>query len=402
MEGLGYFANAYLGRSQGPEPFFSFTHPTVASQAQVVEFSVPKTLNLNRPLEGFLIRYAARVDITTANYTAVAAEAPQTIIQRIRVNGVYKGTTLTPIDISGATAFVMPRLFGLRGNSAYIQIGAGAMTRQADPSVPFQQVGANFGNIATYELDLWYFVPVYPLVAKGRRAMDQTPYLWQPADWGDTIQIRITLGDRTSFGTPAGGTVVNMTAPNSGAGQPLVEIYPCYQILGAPFRSGFRTAVLIQNEQSIVSGMTAIANNVRIMPLQKQITPYIVLKTGRRLTGTSAGVDVFSDLRDTLLNRTFPIVDNRQLRTVLTNASVKEFSGFNGQTILPEGYNLFNFIESQTARTAFRADVQTVVGGASAYDLMTDVAETNADNLVNVLQGQIVVDRDDPYWAGTR
>ena len=397
-EGIGYFAQAYLGREQGPEPFHSFNHPTVASQLQVTEVVVPKPLSLNRPLSGLLFRWTGRIDVSVANYTAAAAESPMTILQRIRVNGTFKGTSLTPIDISGATAFVRPRLFGLRGNSCYIN-----GVRQAEPGVPFQQLLANFGNIGTYDIDQWYWVPVYPLVGKGRRAMDNTPYLWQPGDWGDTLQIRLTVGDRTSFGTPAGGTVVNATAFGSGAGQPLVEIYPIYSILGQPFRQGsFRTACLIQNEQSTTQGMTVVSNNVRIMPLQKQITPNIIIKTGRRLTGTSAGVDVFSDLRDVLLNRTFPQVDNKQIRTVLTNLSVKEFDGLQQNTVMPEGYFQFCFTESQTARTAFRGDVPTVVGGGSQFELMTDVVEANNDSLVNVVQDQIIADRDDPYWTGTR
>ena len=73
-----------LGRNQGPELFFQQTFATLQSPV------IPKNLNVNRPLERIHIVWRGRVTIAGANFTAVAAEAPQTIIQRIRLVGTHQ------------------------------------------------------------------------------------------------------------------------------------------------------------------------------------------------------------------------------------------------------------------------------------------------------------------------
>src|SRR5262245_21988295 len=108
--------SAYLGRNQGPELFFSQPAPSGLTPAGTV-VQLPKTLSINRPLEALLLNWRGRVVVAGANYSAVAAEAPQTIIDRIRIYGTYKGTALTPWQISGATAFAFGRCFGIRGTS---------------------------------------------------------------------------------------------------------------------------------------------------------------------------------------------------------------------------------------------------------------------------------------------
>jgi hypothetical protein len=388
---------AYLGRNQGPEFFTSTPHNGTAQTVLI-----PRNLNINRPLERLLFRWRGRVVIAGANYTVAAAESPQTIIQRITVNGTFKGTALTPIKISGATAYVWPRMFGLRGSSSYFTVG-GVTTRQAEPTVPFQQTLANFGNTGTYDLDIWYDVPVWPIVEVGSRADEIVPYLWQPQDWADSLQVTLDLGDLSSFGTPAAMTTATFTAFGSAAGSPTVEIYTQYAILGT-FRPGvaFRTACVVRNEQTITAGMTGIASNVRIMPLQKQKTTNIMVKSGAILAGTSAGVQVFGTLTDAMLDKTLIVVDNKFIRNNLSNLASKENIGYSFQAIEPQGYLPFSFIDSQTPRTAFRADDPNVVGSGSNFELDTDVLTAGAQQAVNVVQEMIFADRDDPSWAGTR
>lgn len=388
--GIGHLAQAYLGRNQGPEFFTSQPHNGIAQQ-----ILIPRNLSINRPLEALILRWRGRVVIGTANFTNVAAEAPWTILNRLNVTGTFKGTALTPVSLTGATMAAWTRLFGHRGSSAYVN-----GIRQAEPSVPYAQGLANFGDIGTYDLDLWYVLPTWPIVAEANAAINQVPYLWQPQDWADSLQIRLELGDATSFGTPAGGTTTTFTAFGTGAGTPTLDIFTRYVILGA-LRGGFRTAAVIRNENTITAGMANVGSNTRITPLQKQKTTNVLVKSGLSLV-TNPGVQVFGSLTDAMLDQTLIVVDNKRIRNNLSNLAAKESVGYDFGTVEPQGYLPFSFISSQSARTAFRADLPTVVGAGSSFELDTDIIAANAANQVNVVQEMIFADADDPYWAGTR
>ena len=143
-----------FGRNQGPELFFQ--QPFTALTSPVI----PKPLNINRPLERIHIIWRGRVVIGTAAISPVASEAPQTIIQRVRLTGTHrKYGSLTLLDMSGASIFALSRLFNQRSCSLYINT-----TRQPEPTVPFQQVAATFGNVATYDLEIHYIIPMFPIL----------------------------------------------------------------------------------------------------------------------------------------------------------------------------------------------------------------------------------------------
>jgi len=394
MGGFGKQLASYLGRDQGPEFFTSFNTPLTAPTT----VNITKNLSLNRPLKTITVRLSFRDVIAVANMTAAAAESPMTILNRFIVTGTYKGSALTPISAQGSTLFARTRLFGLRGSSCYIN-----GIRQADLSVPFAQTLANFGNTGSYDIEIFYVIPVGPVVSSSKRASEIVPYYWQPQDWADSLQIRLELGDSTAFGTNAGGTTHTFTAMGGATGTPLVEIFTNYVILGT-IRPGalFRTAVIIFNESQITSGVTAVAANVRLLPLQKQKTTNVIVKSGVNLTGVTSGVQVFASLSDVMLDKTVIMVDNKQIRNNQSNKASKESIGYNFGTILPQGYQLWSFIDSQSPRTAFRADDPNVVGAGSAFELDTDVISAGANQVVNVVQEMIYADRDDPSWAGTR
>lgn len=387
--GRSLFA-AYLGRNQGPELFH------VQAVTPNTQTLIPKVLSISRPLEAILIRWTGRVAITVNNYDAVSAEGPQTILNRIRIFGTYKGVSLTPIDITGATAFVWPRLFQNRGNT--MTIGG---VRQAEPGQPFNQIPLNFGNIGVYDLDIWYLVPTWPMVALATRAQNIVPYCWQPRDWNDSLQVQINTGDATSLGTPNAASVTTFSAYGVGTGTPSIRIYTRYLTLG-PLRTGFRSACVVRNENTITAGLTAAANNVRLAVLTKQKTTSLVIKTGRLLAGTTAGISVFSDLRDGLLDITQILNDNRPVRNNQDNLTFKEHAGMQFDTVLPEGYLTMPFVDSQSPRTAYRGDLPQVVAPGASFELVSNIIESNAASAVNLVQEQIVADADDPYWLATR
>lgn len=366
-----------LGRNQGPELFFQQTFATLQSPV------IPKNLNVNRPLERIHIVWRGRVTIAGGNFTAVAAEAPQTILQRIRLVGTHQRFgSLTPIDITGATAFAMTRLTRFRGCSLYIN-----GVRQPELNVPFAQAGATFGNNGTYDIEIHYVIPMGPIVSEASK-LSVIPFMFMNADWGDTLQLQLFFGDQTSFGTPAGGTTTTFTAFGSASGSPLVSIFTNYEILG-PLAGSISPAVVIRGEQTQTAPLASNGNAIRLQLLQKQKTTNIFLKTGTLLTGSSGGVSVFGSLSDNVLEFTQPVVDNKPIRNNFNNFALKEYEGYAFNTILPGGYNNFTFLDAQNPLAYYRGDL---LAGGSTFELDSNVIGGGANVSASILQEQVIGD----------
>jgi hypothetical protein len=364
-----------IGRNQGPEFFVNF--PFVALSSPFAN----KNVNLNRPLERLHFIFRGRVTIAGANYDAVAAEAPQTILQRVRLEGdsTVNGSQ-TLIDMSGASIFALPRLLNQRGSSVYIN-----GVRQPEPSVPFQQVGATFGNIGTYDLEIHYdyvFTPIFP---PGLAAV-LTPFLLQKSEWQDSLQLQVFFGDETSFGTPNGATTVTFSAFGSGAGSPTLTVETNYEINGVAAGS-FPTGVVLRTEKAATGDVTTVSNNISLFTLQKRKTTNVIIKTGSLLAGTNPGVQVFSDLSDTILDFTQIRVDNKPIRNIQNNFAAKEYYGYAFGTVLPEGYLNLSFIDSQNPLTFFRGD--TLDKGVE-FEVNTNVISNGASQTANVIQEQVL------------
>jgi hypothetical protein len=373
---------AILGRNQGPEMFFQ--QPFAALTSPII----PKNILVNRPLERIHFVWRGRVTITVANYTAVAAEAPQTIISRVRLVGTHKRYgALVPIDVSGATLFAMTRLTRARGCSLYIN-----GIRQSELNVPLAQSPTTFGNIGVYDLEIHYDIPVTPIISKTAHVA-VTPFLYMDSDWGDTLQLQLFFGDQTSFGTPAGGTVVAFSAFGSGGGTPLVTIFTNYEILG-PLSTQVSPAVVIRGEQIQSAPLASNGNAVRIQLLQKQKTSNVFFKTGTLLTGSSAGVVVFGSLADNILDFSQMVVDNKPIKNNFANFALKEYSGYTHDTVLPGGYNNFTFLDAQQPLTYYRGDL---IAGGSTFELDSNVIGGGANVAAQITQEQVI---GDPGLAG--
>lgn len=366
-----------LGRNQGPE--FFFQQPFTALAAPII----PKNINLQRPMERIHLVWRGRVVIGVANYTTVAAEAPQTILQRARLTGTHrKFGSLTPIDISGATMFAYARVWRVRGSSLFINTA-----RQPELTIPLAQIGTVFGNTGTYDLEIHYVMPLGPIFPAGPQKISTIPYFYYPEDWGNTLQLQVFFGDQTSFGTPGGTTTVTFSAFGSGTGSPVLNIYTNYEILGQLSKS-ISSAVVIRSEQNVISGsLGQVANNVRLALLQKQKTLNLLLKTGVLLTGTSGGVSVFASLSDTLIDFTQIVVDNKPVRNNFNNFAQKEYAGFAFDSVTPQGYMNFPFDDAMNPLTYYRGDL---LGGGSTFELDTNVLSAAANQSGTFIQEQVL------------
>lgn len=378
-----------IGREQGPELFYSSTTTLggTAGGAQTVQ--IPRTLTLNRPMESITIVLKFRLVIADYDYTSVVPEHFLNLLANIQLNGIHRVYgNLTPIQISGATAWNWPQLFhGFRAANALFVNGA----RVVPPSSPYALNTPAAGGAlvfagaqGTYDVEIHYEIPLgLSFPASAGEAQRDVSFLYLPQDWADSLQLKFVFGDRTSLGVPQASTTTTFTAYGSASGSPTFEVHLNYSILGA-FGNALRPGVVIRNEQSF-SSFTALVNRTRLSLLQKQITSNVLFKTGVQ-SATAAAPPVFSTLVDTMLNQTQLIVDNKPIRNNSNNMVAKTYGGRNFDTFWPAGYNGFSFVDSQNPLTAYRGDG---LQGGSTFEIDTDVISADSNNLILMTQEMV-------------
>jgi len=372
-------ASAILGRNQGPEIVQTVNFAALASPY------LNNTLNLNRPMERLHLRLRMRVVIGVANYTTVAAEAPVTLLQSLYLKGAHRlFGALVPVDLSGADIFALARLTRNRGCTLIIN-----GVRQPEPDIPYGQVGATFGNVGTYDIEIHYDLPLTPILPPGGELVS-LPFMFTKKDWQDTLQLRLFFGDATSFGTPNAATTVTFSAFGSGAGTPTVDVCANYCILG-PLADSLSPGVVVRNSKLVVGQLAAnVAAGFQLGPqLDKQKTTNLFIKTGVLLTGTSPGVTVFATLSDDILDITTPQVDNKPIRDVFNNRMSKEYAGFLFGTVLPQGYLNYSFVNPTNLLSYYRGDQ---VGGGAQFNITTAIIGGVANAAAEILQEQVIGD----------
>jgi len=363
-----------LGRNQGPEFFFQQAFVPL----QTVQ--IPKNVNLNRPLERLTIRLDARITIAGANMATVFPEALQSLIQQIQLQGQHRVYgALVPLQLTGADVFAWPALFKTRGCAIIIN-----GVRVNPLGVPNGLPLATFGNIGTYDVQIFWDIPLVPVLPVAAK-LNAIPFLYMQSDWGDTLNLQLTMGDATSLGVLGGGGSVAFTALGSATGNPQFFVYTNYEILGA-LANQFTTAVTIRAIQQVPQGnITApSANLVKLAQLQKYKTLNAVLKSGLLAAGTSPGVSVYSALSDVIFDQTQIRVDNKAIRNNLSNATYKEYLAYAFDAISqPQGYLPMSFVDSLNPRTAFDGDK---VSAGSTYEVDSQILAGNAANFAEVIQ----------------
>ncbi len=370
--------DAAMARYQGPEQFDqrNVTFPSVQTLLPI---------NLRRPLEEILLRVAFRATVTVGAYTDVGAEAPQSIIKRITLRGNHtKFGSQTPIDMSGATAFVYPRLFQQTGGQCYTSVGGGALTLAADPSVPFTSPFT--GAVATHDIILLYRLSLTPYLGADQSGKRQNAnYLAYQRDWQDTLLLEIEFGDSTALGDPTGATVA-FTAFGSASGSPVLQTLLNYGLLG-DFENAAIPGVVLRNEQ-LFANQTAAGNQLRIAQLQRQITNSIMVKSGVIETAGSPTGTYFDSLSDVILDRTQVQVDFKPVRRVDSNFAERAYLNGMANNRPMQGYFMVSFIESQNPLTAYRGDAPSI--SSADFSLISDVLTSNADQRLTVLQERVI------------
>ena len=374
----GKMSQAYIqrliGRNQGPEFFFQ------QAWVPLQTVQIPKNVNLNRPLERISIRWEGRIVIGTANMTSVFPEALQSLIQQVQLQGQHKVYgALVPLQLTGADLFAWPSLFRTTGCAILIN-----GVRVNPLGVPNGLPLATFGNVGTYDIKIFWDIPLVPVLPAAAK-LNAVPFLYMQSDWGDTLNLQLIMGDASSLGVPAGGTTITFSAFGSGSGNPQFFVYTNYEILGE-LADKIKTAVTIRAIQQVPQGnITAVSSNlVKLAQLQKYKTLNAVLKSGLLASGTSAGVQVYSALSDTIFEQTQIRVDNKAIRNNLSNAMYKEYLRFAFEAEhQPEGYLPMTFVDSLNPRTAFDGDK---VSAGSTYEVDSQILTANGANYAEVIQ----------------
>lgn len=362
-----------LGRYQGPELFDSFTFTALQTYNS-------RPINIDRPIEGMWVELRYRVTVTVAPYAAVSPEAPQNFLQQILINGQHRDFGgVVPFNISGATVYAWPYLFnpGTAGGETIIN-----GVRAANPGRPM--VSPFSGAVGTYDIIQTYYLPFGPCLGRGtssKRAM--TNFLLQGLDWGNTLRLQLRFGDGSAFGDPTGATVA--FSGFGGAGSATCNIHFNYAILGE-LRNRMRSGVVFRNENTLTQFVSA-ATNQRMLDLSHQITANVMVKSGvLQTTGLTAGVQTLASLSDVQLDRTQIIADNKAIRNNQSNFVSKSYleNFFGG--VMPTGYFVQSFIDSQNPLTAYRGDG---LSGGAQFILQSDILTANANNRQMVVQEYI-------------
>lgn len=371
-----------LGRFTAPELFFQ-QNVALTAAGGPLRVNLPRTLNLNRPVADVFISLRGRITVTVGNYAAVAPEALPNLLQNIQIQGIHKDFgNMTPIQISGATAFYWPSMFQSRGNGTSIVNGVYQGFPAGRPMV------SNFlGTVGTYDFIQIWRIPAGPLLGQGQAVKRQyTNFMWMATDWADTLQTQLTFGDASALGDPTGATVA-FTAFQSATGSPVMAVHLNYSLL-TQFEGLIRSGVVIRTEQPTAQQQTALTTAAVLQTLQKQITPNILIKTGTVQTaGLTGGIDTLSALSDFQLDRTQITVDNKPVRNNQDNIVYKSDMEAYWNALIPEGYFLMSFVEGQNALLSYRGDG---LAGGSQFQVQSDVIAASANNRQRYIQEQIL------------
>ena len=363
-------------RWTGPQQYYTRNYDFNTQTSEIL----PTKLVLEKPHERLLILAMFRLTITTADYTTVLPEAPQTLLRQLRVwgnAGAFGAQTMT--QMTGATLFAAPYCFD-NAQICFCEING---VQIDPPSIPF--LPALSGAQGIYDIIVVWQVPTAPWGIQNDT--QRSRYTFSPQDWGNTISVETSWGDRTSIGTPAGGTVATFTAYNSTTGLPTVSYYQNFALLGKERAMTKQNALVLRTERQLTN-FTAAVSQAQLAQLEQRVTTNILVKSGRAVT-SSTGLTNFASLSNTQLNNTRVKHGTTDVRLNQSNLSYRAYYnamfGLRGPS--PQGYLPESFIEQGNALTAYRADA---LESGAIFWLYTDVDDANAANMQSVLQEMVI------------
>lgn len=384
-----------IGRDQGPQLWSS---QSWAPGAANVTLQQQQNADLSRPSEGVLIILRYRATVGVAAYTSLNAEAPQNLLQSVRIYGNNSRTSQTvPYNGSGASLFGLGSMFDTSGTGAgsvqYITSSVAAVqNRQPRLSSPMGltvgTAAGQFGGVASYDVETHYYLPFGPFGAKSEF---RTLFSQRDSDWNRTMAFTLTLGTNPTTGAAdafgvKGGTTTLVFTGYGGVGNPTVNVYliPTLQAsaTGAVI-AAYTPGVIQRNVQAPTTAPTANGNQQLLALLQNYDTPGIIVKAG---VVTAAGD--YSSLSDNIFTKYYLTVGGKPIITLNDQFSFKAWEEYKCQGLFQQGYTAWSSVgggDKFNWKSIFKAPT-----AGTQFNLYADIAGA-ANQQSEIFQEQVLV-----------
>jgi hypothetical protein len=328
--------------------------------------------DLTRPkwLWGLLCELKGRVAVTVGATGAVLAEAPQSLVNWIRIEGIHKVLgNRTIYYMRGPTSIAFSNFYG-RGRNLTLNNGGIVPNAANTPT----------GN---YDFDIAFLIPFPP---QGIPLNQQALFMLKTEDW-KTLQIRVSIGDSTALWHTTASSTITFSSFGSASGNPIFSINTIEPQLGS-FRNSINPALVQRTWQDITTPFTASSLTDGLLAQLSVGLRHrgVFFKQGTLDTARSGGVVVYAQngLVDTILTRPLIKLDQALIRNPKDTFAAKEWTGFALAASQPTGYGVNEFCEGGDIRTVFPAHRLTT---ANKFEFRGDV--TAAANQ----QGELVEER---------
>lgn len=336
--------------------------------------------DLTRPkwLWGLLCEFKGRVTVSVANGLLVTAEAPQSLINYIKVDGIHKVLGQRTIFYErGPSSITHANVYGRGRNLSLVN---GGIVPNAASLV-----------VGTYDFDIAFLVPFPP---QGIPLNQQALFMLKTEDWKQ-LQIRVSYGDATALVGNLNGATFAFSAFGGATGSPIFSINTIEPQLGS-FRNSINPGLVQRTWQDLTTPLTA-SNLTDGLLAQLSVGLRhrgFLVKQGTLRTGSSGGVTVFAQngLVDTIITRPLVKLDQALIRNPKNTFATKEWTGWAQAATQATGYALTEFAEGGDIRTLFPAHKLTT---ANKFEFRGDV--TVAANQ----QGELIEERieGNPTWV---
>ncbi len=314
--------------------------------------------DLTRPkwMWGLLCELKGRLQISVAAGLNALNEAPQSLINYIKVEGIHKVLgQRTIFYMRGPSCIAHANMYG-RGRSLTLNNG-GIVPNAASTAI---------GN---YDFDIAYLIPFPP---QGIPLSQQAMFMLKTEDWKQ-LQIRVSFADATALFANLNGGTYAFHAFGSSTGSPVFSINTIEPQLGS-FRNSINPALVQRTWQDITTPFTASTLSDGLLAQLSVGLRHrgFVLKQGTIQTGTSSGVVAFGQngLSDSIVTRPLVKLDQALIRNPKNTFAAKEWTGWAQAATQPTGYALHEFAEGGDIRTVFPAHKLTT---ANKFELRGDV-----------------------------
>ena len=341
-------------------------------------------VDLSVPIVKLRFIVKGRIAITTAAYTSVKPEQLLNLIQELKITGnnTRQNGNCSLFDMDSSSWMGFKGLFSRRPYHYYVSKAAGALTLAPSPTTPFTGGGFD-GTVNNFDFIIGFDVEFYPL-----KSGDGFVPGWalRSSEWKDSLQIQITfakLADNAEneIGVSAATSVTTLTAFQSGAGSPTVDVYSVPTIMGLDLAGTVLPGVLSRVSQPVTATVQTTGANVPVIAnLQKQLTGRVLFKTG-----VSTSAPNFSSLSDGVMTAVgITVGANRAVRNLVDTFAHKHDWTQEYNTDPIQGYMGFDFLGSDNPFSAYPGDQ---VGTGATFQLVANITGA-ANQMALIVQEQ--------------